>query len=210
MRWITLIIVPHGRRSVTRSLLLLLFNHVLFWKTTCVYSQVDESDCVRIGSVDDYEEPRWHTYYRHVFGLDDDLFAITILFVIIIIVVLLLLLLLYFGRTCSRHVIHSLMERNDTHYTPHCRSRSIVYAGSSLDDIFLLYQVNVSITNRLQLFGPLGFFLLIFFLNNSCQKVTCRRVRRFASRYHNNCICSHWIIFYIILLFIYTDQNSGQ
>lgn len=54
------------------------------------------------------------------------------LFVIIIIVVLLLLLLLllYFGRTCSRHVIHSLMERNDTHYTPHCRSRSIVSVGS--------------------------------------------------------------------------------
>jgi len=140
-----------------------LFNHVLFRKATCMYSQVDESDRVRIGSVDDHDEPRWHTYYLRAFGLDDDLFAITFFFFVIIIIgVLLLLLLLYFGRTCSRHVIHSLMERNDTHYTPHRRSRSIVSIGSSLDDIFLLYQVDVSITNRLQFSGLLGFFVDFF------------------------------------------------
>lgn len=45
-------------------------------------------------------------------------------------VLLLLSLLLYFGRTCSRHVIHSLMERNDTHYIPDGWSRSIVSSSS--------------------------------------------------------------------------------
>jgi len=89
----------------------------------------------------------------------DTFFSPFFFFVIIIItdVLLLLLLLLYFGLLYGRHVIHSLMERNDTHYTPHRRSRSIVSVGSSLDDIFLLYQVDVSITNRLQFSGPVGF-----------------------------------------------------
>lgn len=111
--------------------------------------------------------------------------------IVIIIGVLLLLLFLYFGRTCSRHVIHSLMERNDTHYTPHRRSRSIVSVGSSLDDIFSLYQVDASITNRLQFFGSLGFFVDLF-----GQKVTLRRVRHFASRYRND-LCLHTLDYFL-------------
>lgn len=120
------------------------------------------------------------------------------LFVIIIIVVLLLLLLLllYFGRTCSRHVIHSLMERNDTHYTPHCRSRSIVSVGSvPRRYIFIISGEHINYKPALNLRSTWFFsiiYLFIFFLNGSRQKVICRRLCCFAFwNCNNNCMCSH-------------------
>lgn len=75
-------------------------------------------------------------------------FSIIVIIAVVVVVVIIRYYhyyLLYFGRTCSRHVIHSLMERNDTHYIPAGRSRCSIVSSPSLghsdtrDDFFFFF-----------------------------------------------------------------------